>query len=91
MLSDPESDDGASGSTALIWHCHGCPLVLTAAEEMRVLVPCGHVFCVECSRDMAKCPTRKCNKKIEKMSMPSMQEGEAMNEEEQVWSFIACG
>jgi hypothetical protein len=83
MISDHSTDDEATSSSQ-VWRCTNCPIILTNGWELRITDPCGHVYCVDCSKTIVRCVVRNCQKKITKVIKPNIQEGEPINEEAEV-------
>jgi hypothetical protein len=81
-LSDDEPEEA---DPTRPWLCNICPIVLSDPEQIRVLIPCGHAFCVDCAGNSEYCPI--CDEAVDAISTPKLQEGEAVDEEEEVSSF----
>lgn len=73
------------------WHCHNCPLVLTEKSDIRLLDPCGHIFCFHCTLSMTTCVLRTCQKRVNKVITPKIEEGEPIDEKEEVRRRIFNG
>lgn len=90
LFSDDEHEGGALENQfggILTWHCQTCPLILTDSSEIRIMIPCGHVLCDECSLNKAKCPVASCKRKVQRISKPCIQEGDPVDEKAEVSEF----
>lgn len=75
---EPEKPDGSK-----IWCCQLCPIFMSSANEMQVLVPCGHTLCFDCSTHLKYCPIEECSRKVNKILMPKIQQTDEENVDSQ--------
>ncbi|KAI6243174.1 hypothetical protein M3Y99_00141000 [Aphelenchoides fujianensis] len=62
------------------WCCTVCPLILET-NNVRVLLPCGHIFCDACAETMGKSCVR-CGKAVKRFIHPCMQECEPAEDQQ---------
>ncbi|KAI6241855.1 hypothetical protein M3Y99_00287800 [Aphelenchoides fujianensis] len=62
------------------WCCSVCPLILET-NNVRVLLPCGHIFCDACAETMGKSCVR-CGKAVKRFIHPCMQECEPAEDQQ---------